>query len=139
MAAGAAAVAIGMSLAIQAGSDLPGFGRLRTQQDDLLARIEASTPHHAAILGPAWIVDPVLASRVERDLVYADLGESRDPRSLRGVIDHWLGESRRVFVLGNPAPSRVVLGSDLGLVMRDPAVGLQEVIRVPGGTRPPSL
>lgn len=99
VAGGAAAVALGLSAAINLGGDLTLFGRMRASADRRLDELAAVSPGRVALVGMSADLDPVLALRASRDVVYLDLAEVRTPAEFDAVLRHWEGESRPVFAL----------------------------------------
>ena len=76
-----------------------GWIHLRNQYEHTMQRLARLIPQRAAFIAHAVTLDPALGMLPGRDLEYADFYESKDPRSLRKLIQHWFKEGRPVFAV----------------------------------------
>lgn len=91
--------ALALSLAVTIGVDVRGWIHLRNQYEQTMQRLARLIPPRAAFIAHAVTLDPALGMLPGRDLEYADFYESKDPGSLRKLIQHWFKEGRPVFAV----------------------------------------
>jgi hypothetical protein len=93
----AAAVALGLSFAINLGLDDRKMLIGRTYDDRLVDSVAAVFPERFALVGWASQIDTPLSLRVTRDVEYADMYEAKDWSNFRTLIDKWTDEGRPIF------------------------------------------
>lgn len=126
----AAAVAIGLGGAVTVGIDLLAMVKLRNEGDRHMEEVARLVPQRFALVGWPPDIDPVLALRTTRDIVYADLYESQNWANFRSLIDLWADEHRPIYAL---FPTTTVFNSpwhDVRFEIIDHRLGLYRLTRL---------
>ncbi|MEI8256738.1 MAG: hypothetical protein WCJ30_13770 [Deltaproteobacteria bacterium] len=93
------ALVFGLGGAVTLGRDLRSMVQIRNDSDSRMLADARLTPQRFALVGWPPDIDPVLALRTQRDLVYADLYESQNWANFRVLIDRWTAEERPIYAM----------------------------------------
>lgn len=127
--AGLALVALtfGLGGAVSLGRDLHSIVRLRSDSDARMDAVARRTPLRFALVGWPPDIDPVLALRTRRDIVYADLYEAQNWADFRVLIDRWTAEARPVYALFPPRSTMTSPWPEVQFNRLDPSLGLYRI------------
>jgi hypothetical protein len=121
------ALTFGLGGAVTLGRDLRSLVGLRNDSDRHMDAVTRLTPARFALVGWPPEIDPVLALRTRRDIVYADLYESQNWANFRVLIDRWTAERRPIYALFPPANVMNSPWSDVRFDLVDRSLGLYRI------------